>query len=208
MQHYGVPTRLLDFTYSPYAALYFALRNRSEKERESEYVRAWAIDGEAVMKEAFRERREASREESDAPRGTRASLIDLATDRDQLESDHRYRTTVISEALHAVKGRRRHYNKHGFVGFALPPIQNLRLSNQQGVFLLNCAEGLTFSDSLIKMMKEYNHSWCRLFRIPACLLPEIEKRLFRMNIHELILFPDLAGLAGFLDQKVRLHWSA
>jgi hypothetical protein len=47
-----------------------------------------------------------------------------------------------------------------------------------------------------------------VFRIPASLLLDIEKKLFRMNIHELTLFPDLAGLAGFLDQKVRLYWSA
>jgi hypothetical protein len=47
MQHYGAPTRLLDFTYSPYVALYFALRNRNDNEAESD-AEVWAIDAAAV----------------------------------------------------------------------------------------------------------------------------------------------------------------
>jgi hypothetical protein len=54
MQHHGVPTRLLDFTYSPYVALYFALRSRAEEEKRSPFVTVWAIDGEAVMQTAER----------------------------------------------------------------------------------------------------------------------------------------------------------
>jgi hypothetical protein len=27
-----------------------------------------------------------------------------------------------------------------------------------------------------------------------------------MNIHELSLFPDMEGLAGFVRQKLRLYW--
>ena len=27
-----------------------------------------------------------------------------------------------------------------------------------------------------------------------------------MNIHDLSLFPDIEGLAGFIRQKIRLHW--
>ena len=39
MQHYGAPTRLLDFTYSPYVANYFAF-----EKAESRVVAVWAID--------------------------------------------------------------------------------------------------------------------------------------------------------------------
>lgn len=46
MQHYSIPTRLLDFTYSPFVALYFAIRN-SQKVLGT-HLRLWAIDARAV----------------------------------------------------------------------------------------------------------------------------------------------------------------
>src|SRR5580704_15740200 len=58
MQHYGAPTRLLDFTYSPYVALYFALRNRNDNEAESD-AEVWAINAAAVKASAMEVSREA-----------------------------------------------------------------------------------------------------------------------------------------------------
>jgi hypothetical protein len=40
------------------------------------------------------------------------------------------------------------------------------------------------------------------------VLSGIEEKLFQMNIHEMSLFPDMQGLAGFLRQKLRLYWFA
>ena len=56
------------------------------------------------------------------------------------------------------------------------------------------------------MMAAVRSPWYNVFEIPSRLLPEVEDRLFQMNIHELSLFPDVEGLAGFIRQKVRLHW--
>ena len=76
------------------------------------------------------------------------------------------------------------------------------------MFLFNGAEGLTFNQSLFRMMANHEGAWCHLFQIPESELSEIERRLFQMNIHDLALFPDLEGLAGFINQKIRLHWLA
>ena len=56
MQHYGSPTRLLDFTLSPYVALYFAFRDRTREEMSSSHVAVWAIDARALMTFAARVR--------------------------------------------------------------------------------------------------------------------------------------------------------
>jgi hypothetical protein len=42
MQHYGVPTRLLDWTYNPYIALFFALTDANIKSSQAAAV--WVLD--------------------------------------------------------------------------------------------------------------------------------------------------------------------
>ena len=74
------------------------------------------------------------------------------------------------------------------------------------MFLLNCAEGLSFNESLVRMMQPCTDGWCKTFDIDVGATSEIESRLFQSNIHEQSLFPDMEGLAGLIRQKVRLHW--
>ena len=216
MRHYGVPTRLLDFTLSPYVALYFALCNRTEKEKKCP-PRIWAIDAQALMRAASKISAEADRQEleerrkragsavSAKPRG--ASLVYLATDGDALEQEAKASAQMVSAALSALDFRRNHFIKNGFVAVATPPVQNRRLSSQQGLFLFNAALDLKFHKSLFRMMKD-NSDWYRQFDITGdeSVLIEVERRLFSRNIHHLSLFPDIEGLAEFIRQKIRLHW--
>jgi hypothetical protein len=94
------------------------------------------------------------------------------------------------------------------VAEALPTKHNPRLSSQQGVFLFNGAARRTFEESLELMMGEVKAQWYKRFRVPDDALRKIEKELFQLNVHDLSLFPDTEGLAGFVRQKIRLHWSA
>jgi hypothetical protein len=133
MQHFGIPTRLLDFTYSPYVALYFALRNCPE-EPQSEPAAVWAIDGEAILATAEQVSRKADLEEREhvehttGQRQPRARIsLDprfLMDERDVLRHEGQYWEKAISSALTPEGIRRKCFNDRGFVMFALPPIQN------------------------------------------------------------------------------------
>jgi hypothetical protein len=207
MQHYGVPTRLLDFTYSPFIGLYFALRNRHVGE---ERFRVWAIDAQAVNKRFKRVDWEAVSEERKRKglrTGHKASFHpdDFASDRDLIADETEGMRNLIAESLSAAGTRRGELNRNGCVCAASPPAFNQRLSSQQGLFLINCAQDLCFEKSLRTMMKGCEE-WGQTFDIAAGAAPEIERQLFQMNIHEQSLFPDMEGLAGLIHQKIRLHW--
>jgi len=46
------------------------------------------------------------------------------------------------------------------------------------------------------MMGASNLRWCKRFDTAVNPIPEIERKLFQMGIHEQSLFPDMQGLAG------------
>jgi hypothetical protein len=214
MQHYGAPTRLLDFTYSPYIALYFALRNR--KDNESEYAEIWGIDSASLMGRAYEVSREADKEESRELEGqtqTEAGPVNFGrlefyeSSLQAAQRDEEHLGNLVSNALSPRRDniRREHYNRNGFVAVAFPPTQNPRLASQQGVFLFNGAESRSFEQSLKLMMKGID-GWYKRFQVPATELSKVEEKLFQFNIHELSLFPDTEGLAGFVKQKLRLRF--
>ena len=190
-------------------ALYFALRNR-EKD-ESEYAEVWGVYADALMERACEASHEADdrvREHEGQPKrkGGRASFRPEDTESSlqaaQRETGHL--EELVRNALSPCGARREHYNSCGFVSIAQPTTQNPRLASQQGAFLFNGAERCTFEESLKLMMKDVSGCWYKRFRVPAAQLWNIEEQLFNFNIHDLSLFPDTEGLAGFVKQKLRL----
>lgn len=204
MQHHAVPTRLLDFTYSPFVALYFAIRNRLENKCG---IRVWAIDTEALNSRFVAVARKALAKELRAGGRAGTSFEDLRTTRDSMTAEIDEFRNLVARLLSYPNTCRSVLHEQGCVCAASPPAFNPRLASQQGVFLINCAEDLTFEQSLFKMMEPCKNWYKRLgIDTGAIPLSEIDRRLFQMNIHEQSLFPDMEGLAGLIRQKIRLHW--
>ena len=159
MQDHGAPTRLLDFSWSPYVAAFFALHNTAE-----EGV-IWACNPVEIEKE---------RE------------VDL-------EEPGSFRKHFLS-------------NKNSFAWLGEPHAMNRRLIAQSGTFLV---PGI-LHEAIEEILMNYPNPKDTLikFILPANKIREKGMReLYRMNITQATLFPDLDGLARSLAYELEFHWA-
>jgi len=193
MRHYGIPSRLLDWTYSPFVAAYFATERRTAPNPKKKTVECaiWALN----LCEIY----EAAKDKSRAiglplgPSGNDFSATDFLR--------HALRHTGPNKKLET-----------GLVVPLLTKGHNRRISTQQSLFLLNCSASMNFEDSLFDMMKACRKVWLKKFVIPSSARTAMLQRLVQYNVHALSLFPDLAGLSQFVGMKTEIFppecWSS
>lgn len=165
MQHYGAPTRLLDWSLSPYVALYFAVE------------RDWHCDG-TVWGFGVNELRKRMA-------GTYGG--DNATNDPKLS-----RLFTLSDApAHISVVSSEQYSE--------------RMALQQGLFTV-CTQVLAdHADAIGEHLQGEEHlAHTFRFVIPRDAKPDFMRRLRRMNITALTLFPGADGLGRSLGETVRL----
>ncbi len=190
MQHFGAPTRFLDFTSSMYVAAFFAVEDVEHK--KDSFI--WCLN-EMMIRDSI------------VPR-------ENAPDGNNKEAQYEAMREIASNWLSSTE------SKESRVKFLVidPREKNERISRQQGLFVcpLNIADSI--EDILIKTygcedtfhkvpVANYNKVNAKelalRIRIPSDLRQNILKNLNKMNVNHEVLFP---GLDGFC-KSMYLHVS-
>jgi len=172
-QHHGLPTRLLDWTYSPLVALHFATHDTGQFDRDG---CVWKVNFAKVHEYLPNNLKMALREEGGEV--FTVSILDAHV-----------------KSLAELDGMRSHLAN--YVIFFEPPSIDDRIINQFAYFSLASSPNLVLDDWLRALPEP--DLWSRII-IPAELKWEVRDKLDQANISERVLFPGLDGISKWLKR--------
>ena len=178
MQHHGVPTRLVDWTLSPYVAAYFAAE---QEDRNAEQIAIYAIDF-AYLRDV-------------------AGWL-LKTEQKVEKVGHQIRLGDPELFVHLLVEKRM-----SVVAPIQSLRSNERQTYQKGVFLCPGSLEVSFEDNLQAMVRDHPPKNARrMVRIllPPTEREKMLKSLDLMNINRATLFPGLDGFSQNLRKKLEL----
>lgn len=169
-QHHGLPSRLLDWTYSPFVALHFMTENMDLFDRDGV---VWAVDY------------------------VRANglLPQVLKDIAKRECAGVFTADMIDEAATSLGKLDELGKDEPFVLFLEPPSLDARIVNQFALFSLMSSPSARLDHWLSARPELY-----RRLIVPASLKWEVRDKLDQANVTERVLFPGLDGLSRWLKR--------
>lgn len=169
-KHHGLPTRLLDWSHSPYVALHFATENPATMD----------VDGSVWIVDYVR-----------AASSLPAALRDVLA----AEGSNTFTADMIERAASTLADIDRLAEAEDFVVFYEPPTLDERIANQFAAFSFMSSAEARMDDFLAR-----HDDLARRVVIPAELKREVRDKLDQANVTERVLFPGLDGIARWLTR--------
>jgi hypothetical protein len=169
-QHHGLPTRLLDWTYSPYVALHFATDSPDTFDRDGVI---WCVNYVRVHELL--------------PKKLRAIL--------GRERSNAFTVEMLAEGAKSLRDLEK-LAPRDFAFFVEPPSLDARIVNQFALFSMMSSPSARLDEWLARQKQPL----VRRIVIPARLKWEIRDKLDQANITERVLFPGLDGLGRWLKR--------
>lgn len=200
MQHYGVPTRLLDVTRSPFVALYFAVRD-ALKDADAA---VWAFNPINIRATSLR------RVFSKDPR-LGEHIGTFYDPRAEFTAQELFKKWFMPDVSCSDSQSPELLRHHDIILDLEPFTMNPRLTVQQGLFLVSGSPYRTFEETLVDLLQEIESHIAEtggrepsIFKIviPGDLRRPLMRHLEKMNIGAASLFGGLEGFATSLREKL------
>lgn len=194
MQHYGLPTRLLDITSNPLVALYFSCCTLIPEFARDQNAK----DGQVLIYQV----------PNDEIKYYNSDTVSVVSNLSRVDSHFDFTNEEDKERfLHSIQAEKPYFKPYikkahlHSVICVKPKLDNRRIVKQSGAFFL-FGMGKTKTDS-IRIPDEYRPK-IKNIDIPKSSKIDLLRELATLSISEATLFPEIDNVARFLKKEIKI----